>query len=131
MRTSLILPAIAASLLLGACESNVEESAGTPISAAELVDRIHAGSPPFVLDVRTPEEYASGHIPGAINIPHDELGTRIQELPTTKSEEIVVHCQSGRRAQLAGATLRGDGYSNVRDLDGHWESWQASGLATE
>ena len=131
MRTPPILVAIVASFLLGACGSNVEELAGTPISADELADRIQAGSPPLVLDVRTREEYARGHIPRAINIPHDELATRIAELAITKSEEIVLHCQSGRRAQLAEATLRGNGYSNVRDLTGHWQGWQASGLPTE
>ena len=126
-----ILVAIAASLLLGACGSNVEESAGTPISAAQLADRIQEGSPPLVLGIRTREEFAQGHIPGAINIPHDELPTRLAELPIAKSEEIVVHCQSGRRAQLAEGTLRGSGYSNVRDLAGHWQGWRAAGLPTE
>ena len=119
MRTLLILVAIAASVLVGACTSNVEELGGAPISADELVDRIHAGSAPLVLDVRTRDEYARGHVSGAINIPHDELASRIAELSITKSEEIVVHCKSGRRAQLAEATLRENGYSNVRDLVGH------------
>ncbi len=126
-----VLFATAASLLLGACGSNVEESAGTPISAAQLAHRIQAGSPPLVLDVRTREEYAQGHIPGAINIPHDELPTRLAELPIAKSEEVVVHCHSGRRAQLAEGTLRGSGYSNIRDLKGHWQGWQAARLPTE
>ncbi len=134
MRISLILVVIAASALLGACGSNVEdlqESGGTPISADELAGRIRSDMPPLVLDVRTRDEYAKGHIPGAINVPHDELATRIAELPTAKSREIVVHCQSGRRAQLAEATLREAGYSNVRDLSGHWREWQVSELPTE
>ncbi len=130
MRTSPILAAIAASALLDSCGTNVEELGGTSISADELASRIQAGSAPLVLDVRTPDEYARGHIPGAINVPHGELAIRIAELPVTKSEEIVVHCQSGRRAQLAETTLREAGHSNVRDLTGHWQEWEASGRPT-
>jgi rhodanese-related sulfurtransferase len=153
MGNLLILFATAALLLLGACGSNVEESAstpisaveesastpisaveesaGTPISAAELADRIQAGSPPLILDVRDQREYALGHIPGAINIPRGELSTRLAELPIAKSEEVVVHCHRGQRAGLAEETLRRSGYSNVRDLDGHWKEWQEAGLPTE
>ena len=118
-------------VFLAACGSGVAESAGTPISAAQLAHRIEEGSRPLVLDVRTREEFARGHIPGAINIPHDELPTRLTELPIAKSEEVVVHCQSGRRAQLAAVALRESGYSNVRDLGGHWAGWQAAGLPTD
>jgi rhodanese-related sulfurtransferase len=123
--------AIAACLLLGACGSDVGKSAGARISAVELTERIRGDTPPFILDVRTTQEFASGHVPGAVNVPHDELASRLEELPVEKSEEIVVHCQSGRRASLAEATLREAGYSNVRDLDGHWQAWQASGLPVE
>jgi rhodanese-related sulfurtransferase len=161
----LILFVTAASLLLGACGSDVEESAdtpisaveesadtpisaveesagtpisaveesaGTPISAAELADRIRAGSPPLVLDVRPGPDYARGHIPGALNIPSNELPTRLAELPIAKSEEVVVVQESsGRRAALAAETLRGSGYSNIRNLAGHWRWWKHAGLPTE
>ncbi len=150
MRNFLILFASAASLLLGACGSNVEESAGTPVSVVEesagtpvgesteiaisrdrLAYRIEAGSPPLVLDVRTRDQYARGHIPGSVNIPHDELPTRLAELPITKSEEVVVAFGFGERAQLAEETLRGSGYSNVRHLANNWWTWSEAGLPTE
>lgn len=131
MRKSFNLAAIAASLLLVACAPSGEESGGIPISADELAARIQGGSPPIVLDVRTRQEYSRGHIPGALNIPHDELASRSAELSVAKSEEIIVHCQSGRRAQLAEEVLHENGYSNVRDLTGHWQGWQASGLPIE
>ena len=54
----------------------------------------------FVLDVRTPEEYAAGHVPGAVNIPHDQLASRLAEVP--KDTEVVLYCRSGRRAEIAG-----------------------------
>ena len=145
--------ATAASLFLGACGSNVEESAGPPTSAveesagaatsaaqesagapilaAELADRIQAGSPPLVLDVRSPKEYAHLHIRGAINIPHDELATRLAELPIAKSGEVVVHSVRGQRALLAEETLRGSGYSNIRQLAGRPKGWKVAGLPTE
>jgi rhodanese-related sulfurtransferase len=127
----LILVATAASLLLGACGSDVDHAPGTPIAAADLAERIQAGSAPLILDVRTRDEFAQGHVPGAINIPHDELPSRLSELPIERSEELVVHCRSGRRAQLAAETLREGGYTDVRDLTGHWLEWQAAGLPAE
>ena len=149
----LILLAAAALLILGACGSNVEESEGTPISAieesvgtpvsavevsaatpisaAELADRIKSGSPPLVLDVRNSRGYAQDHIPGAINIPYRELPERLAELPVAKSDEIVVHCDKGQRAKVAEKTLHEAGYSNIRDLTGQWQGWQAAELPTE
>jgi phage shock protein E len=153
MRNFLILFASAASFFLGACGSDVEESmdtpisaveesagtsisaaeepAGSPISMAQLANRIQSGSPPLVLDIRARGEYARGHIPGAVNIPHDELPTRLTELPVAKSEEIVVAFGRGERAKSADETLRGSGYSNVRHLVGYWQEWPAAGLPTE
>ena len=122
---------VSASLLLGACGPNVEEPPESPIALAELFQRIEAGSSPLVLDVRTAEEYARGHIPGATNLPYDELPTRLEEISIEKSAEVIVHCQSGRRAEIAEGTLRANGYSNVRDLTGHWQGWQAAGYPTE
>jgi NADPH-dependent 2,4-dienoyl-CoA reductase/sulfur reductase-like enzyme/rhodanese-related sulfurtransferase len=58
---------------------------------------------PFLLDVRTPQEFAGGHIPGALNIPVDDLRSRIPELP--RGKEIVVYCQVGQRGYLATRTL--------------------------
>ena len=51
-----------------------------------------------VLDVRTPAEYADGHIPGAINIPREELATRVSELASARDSDIIVYCKTGPRA---------------------------------
>jgi len=123
---------LAAVLLLFACNgSGAGDAAAAPIAADQLAERIAAGSPPVVLDVRSQEEFARGHIPGAINIPHAELAGRLTEIPGDSSREIVVHCQSGRRAGMAEDVLREHGYTNVRDLTGHWQGWQAAGLPSE
>lgn len=101
------------------------------IEASELVARIGSDEDLVVLDVRTPEEYADGHIPGAINVPHDELGERLASLDVPLDAEIVVHCERGGRAATAGEILREGGYENVRDLAGHMQAWRAAGNPVE
>jgi rhodanese-related sulfurtransferase len=101
------------------------------IEPGELAELIAAGNAPLILDVRTPEEFAAGHLPGAHNIPHDQLAGRLGELGIAPDGEIVVHCQSGRRAAAAEQVLREAGYANVRDLSGHWQGWREAGLPTE
>ena len=68
-----------------------------------------AAERPYLLDVRTPEEFASGHIPGAVNIPVDDLRSRLGELPHDRS--IAAYCQVGQRGYLAIRILRQKGFS--------------------
>jgi rhodanese-related sulfurtransferase len=68
-----------------------------------------------LVDVRTPQEFAAGHIPGAVNIPVQELERRMSELEP-KDEPIVVYCQSGSRSSYAARMLGNAGYSSVHDL---------------
>jgi rhodanese-related sulfurtransferase len=117
-------------LLLAGCGASVEASSDGAISPEELAHRIESGSAPVVLDVRSRDEFAGGHIPGAINIPYDEIDARRSEIPASASDEIVVLCQSGGRARIAEQTLREQGHDNVRDLTGHWKEWRARGLPT-
>ncbi len=115
--------------VLSAACAGAEPSA--TIEPAELISRIAEGKAPFVLDVRSEKEFAAGHIPGAINIPHDALADRLSELPDDKASEIVVHCQSGRRAGMAEEVLKKNGYTGARDLVGHWKAWSKAGHPTE
>jgi phage shock protein E len=69
-----------------------------------------------VYDVRTAEEYASGHIPGSVNIPHDVIGDRIPV--KDKDAVIVVYCRSGNRSGQARRTLEKLGYTNIADFGG-------------
>lgn len=104
-------------------------TASTPeISGEDLAQRIAAGDAPLLLDVRTPEEFAEGHIPQALNIPYDALAGRIGELGIEDRErEIVVYCRSGRRAAEAEETLRRAGYQGVRHLEGDMTAWREAG----
>lgn len=74
-----------------------------------------------LIDVRTPEEFAAGHVEGAANIPVDQLGTRLKEVgPSTTP--VVVYCRSGVRSARATRTLRGAGFEAVHDL-GAMSNW--------
>jgi rhodanese-related sulfurtransferase len=98
------------------------------VSASELQASTGSGDPPLVLDVRTPEEFAEGHVPGAVNIPQDELGRRIQELAQRRRQEVVVYCERGPRAAKAAVVLAGAGFSDVRHLAGDMAGWRSAGL---
>jgi len=69
------------------------------------------------IDVRSPEEYADGHVAQAVNIPYTEIGTRIAEVTEDKDAQIYLYCRSGRRAGIALDTLNEMGYVNVVNLD--------------
>lgn len=77
-----------------------------------------------ILDVRTPAEYARGHVPGAINIPYDQIPTRVDELQNAKDKEVVLYCHSGGRADVAVRTLKARGFEKLRQLDGDWVKWR-------
>lgn len=81
----------------------------------------------LLLDVRTPSEYAAGHIPRAINIPHDQLANNMTTLPANKDRPIAVYCRSGRRSALALEWLRTQGYNRLLHVEGDFLGWQAAG----
>lgn len=71
----------------------------------------------LILDVRTDDEFVTGHIPNAVNIPVDELEYRLNELKD-KDEKILVYCKSGRRSVFACEILDAYGYTNVYNMGG-------------
>lgn len=81
-----------------------------------------------VVDVRTPREFAAGHVPGALNIPFDELGRRAGELGDPAAP-VVLYCRSGRRSGIAAKTLHGLGFEKVYDFQ-RFDDWQAAGQQT-
>jgi phage shock protein E len=97
------------------------------ISQAELQARLDKKDPDVVvLDVRTPEEFAAGHVPGARNISHDQLAARLPELGELKDKQVVLYCRSGRRTLLAQEILRKAGFTNLRHLEGDYLAWEAA-----
>jgi len=79
----------------------------------------------FVLDVRSPEEFREGHVPGAVNVPYDQIAARIAEVP--KDKDVVLYCRSGRRAGIAADVLAANGYTRLSHLEGDMPAWIAQG----
>lgn len=82
-----------------------------------------------VLDVRTPEEHAEGHIPGSLNIPLGHLAERLHELPTDRP--LVVHCAGGTRSPIAASILEAMGLANVIEMKDGFSGWQQAGNREE
>lgn len=117
-------------LLLVTLPALAGEAAVAPISQDAFLALPRTGTDaPFVLDVRTAEEYASGYVPGAVNIPHDQLASRLAEVP--KDREVVLYCRSGRRTALAADVLAANGYKRLEHLDGDILAWVEKGRPVE
>jgi phage shock protein E len=98
------------------------------ISQRALIQRLDMHEAPLILDVRKPDEFASGHIPGAINIPHTEIDKHLNELRSNINKEVVVYCETGRRAGIAEGILEKAGFTKVLHLDGDMKEWRQRGL---
>ena len=99
----------------------------TTVHCQETIDVQELNRPGFApacIDVRSATEFAAGHIPGAINIPMDEIESRIGDLP---AEGLVLVCQAGKRAEMTRAMLEGR-VADLSVLSGGTAAWMAAGL---
>ena len=114
-----LLPFLLSLLLLAGCAAPVDSEASyQQISMDEAIAIMESESDYIILDVRTPEEFADKHIPNAINIPNETIGTEdIPELPD-KDQLILVYCRSGNRSKQASDKLVGLGYTNIVEFGG-------------
>ena len=116
-------------LLLGvalACGGGAKPTSS--ISPQEVLSFAGHADAPLVLDVRSPEEFASGHVPGAQNIEYDKVAAHLGELGAPR--EVVVYCESGGRAAKAATVLAAAGFE-VKHLTGDMSGWREQGLPTE
>lgn len=88
------------------------------ITAEQAKARMDSADPVVIVDVRTPEEFATGHVPGAINVPNEEILDQMPEQLPDADAEILVYCRSGRRSKEAANKLIEMGYTNVYDFGG-------------
>ncbi|GEA05311.1 hypothetical protein KUL42_00720 [Alteromonas sp. KUL42] len=95
-----------------------------------LIERV-ANNEWLLIDVRSPQEFADGHIPGAVNMPHDSINDYIADLEGHKDKPIIIYCRSGRRAQLAMKVLQDMDFSEVMHLEGDMLGWSAAGLTID
>lgn len=114
-----LLPIFLSALMFTGCAaSQKQENSYRQISMEEAVQMMEAESGYVILDVRRPDEYAAGHIPGAINVANETIGTaEIPELPD-KDQLILVYCRSGRRSKEASEKLVKLGYTNIVEFGG-------------
>jgi rhodanese-related sulfurtransferase len=104
----------------------------TDVGQAEVKAIVESGGgAALLLDVRTPAEFAAGHVPGARNVPHTELAARIAEIAPRKADAVVVYCESGRRAAIAADVLVENGFTSVRHLEGDMAGWRDADLPIE
>ena len=106
---------------IAGCSARPAQEAGTVGTAVAIErvawDAIGRGAP--VIDVRTDEEFRQGHLPGAVNIPYDQVPSRLGELPADKTRPIVLYCRSGRRSGIAKQSLEALGFTNAINAGGY------------
>ena len=130
---AIVFPFLLCSFLLTACthmEKNIMGNDPTykQIAMNEAVSVMANETDYIILDVRTPEEFASGHIPGAVNLPNEDIGAEeISSLPD-KDQLILVYCRSGNRSKQAAEKLAALGYTNIVEFGGI-NSWPGETVA--
>lgn len=123
----LVAPFVAVLLLWGLYEAR--RSSANVVGSGEataLINREDAQ----VVDLRNANEFKTGYISGAINIPNDNLDARITELEKYKDKPVILVCKSGQSSAAAAAKLEKAGFSKVKRLRGGIAQWQADDLPT-
>ena len=112
------IPILMALLLLSGCATQSAKKTYRQITMEEAVTMLEEETGYTILDVRTAQEYSEKHIPGAINIANESIGTKdIPELPD-KDQLILVYCRSGNRSKQASEKLVKLGYTNIVEIGG-------------
>jgi rhodanese-related sulfurtransferase len=107
------------------------ERATFTITQQELLQRLDARVNVLILDVRTPQEFATSHIPGAVNVPHTSLPKRLNDVRPYQDKEVIVYCETGFRAGIAAQVLHRAGFTHVRHLEGDMALWRRISLPIE
>jgi hydroxyacylglutathione hydrolase len=138
IRFPLLLAVVLSLALLAACGGG--ETAAPAVEEIDLttlpdnvdvdtVEAVRQNPGVYLLDVREPNEYAAGHIPGITLIPMGEVAARLSELPRDK--EIIVTCRTGNRSSQVADLLREQGFTNVHNMTGGIVAWEEAGYAVE
>jgi len=102
--------------------ANIQRGELKTVTPHELIDLTAAGVRMQIVDVRTPREYKSGHLPDAVNIPLDDLRGRAGELDTEQTA--ILYCGIGYRSYHGTKILAARGFKDVRNLSGGMSTWQ-------
>ncbi|HSI98027.1 MAG TPA: molybdopterin-synthase adenylyltransferase MoeB [Gaiellaceae bacterium] len=109
--------------LLARVKDEIEE-----ISTIEAHERLESHAPPLFVDVREPDEWDEGHVPGAIHVTRGRLESRIEGLVPDKSRPLAVYCSVGSRSAFAAKSLEEMGYENVVNVAGGFTDWKRNGF---
>ena len=104
--------------LLAGCSVGNPRTTYEQISPARAKALMDSEEGYVILDVRTPEEFALGHIAGAVLLPDYEIGEKAEMVLTNKDQLILVYCRSGRRSKNAASELATLGYTNIKEFGG-------------
>ena len=115
----LMIQIVGAVMLLSSCGG----ASYTQISQAEALQMMQEQENYLIVDVRRPDEFAEGHIAGAINVPNEEIADEMPELLPDKDQLLLIYCRSGNRSKEASQKLADMGYTNVYEFGGinTWE----------
>ena len=120
MRKKVIPALVLLSLMLTGCASPAPQAgAYRQVTMQEAVEMMEAEEEGYIiLDVRTEQEFASGHIPGATLLPNESIGTEDPDCLPDKDQLILVYCRSGNRSKTASAALAELGYTGIYEFGG-------------
>ena len=126
-----LISLFAALLLIASCAAAPQANSYRQVTAEEAIALMEKESGYIILDVRTAQEYSEKHIPKALNIPNESIGT--EEIPALpdKNQLILVYCRSGNRSKQASEKLAALGYTNIVEFGGinSWPGETVSGEA--
>ena len=109
--------------LLQQVKSEIEE-----VDAPQARELLDSPEPPLLVDVRERDEWAEGHVPGAVHVPRGHLESRIEQVAPDRSRALVLYCAGGSRSAFAAKTLEDLGYENVSSLAGGFTDWKRNGF---
>jgi molybdopterin/thiamine biosynthesis adenylyltransferase/rhodanese-related sulfurtransferase len=112
--------------LLQQVKAEIEE-----VDAPGALELLESADPPLFIDVREPDEWDDGHIPGAVHVSRGHFESRIEQAAPDRARPIVVYCAAGSRSAFAAKTLEELGYEHVASLAGGYTDWKRNGYATQ
>jgi rhodanese-related sulfurtransferase len=111
--------------LVQEAKKNVKET-----NVADVKRRKDAGEKFVLVDVREDNEWANGHVPGAVHLGKGIIERDIEQRVPDTSAKLILYCGGGFRSALAAENLQKMGYTNVESMDGGWKGWVEAGLPT-
>jgi rhodanese-related sulfurtransferase len=112
--------------LVTAAKATVKET-----NVADVKRRVDAGENLVLIDVREDNEWAQGHLPGALHLGKGIIERDIEQRVPQTDTKLVLYCGGGFRSALVAESLQKMGYTNVESMDGGWKGWRDAGLPTE